>query len=75
MYWWVVQLIIAIVAAIISYALMPKPEPPKPTEGDGPTVEDGRAVLIVDGPYWIDDEFILANKVVGKVPIKSGGKK
>lgn len=73
--WWVVQLIIAVISAIISYATMPKVEPPKPNEGDAPTVEDGRAVLEVHGEYWIEDEFILANKVVGRVPIKSGGKK
>lgn len=73
--WWVVQIIIAIVAAIIIYATMPKVEPPKPAEGDGPTVEDGRAVMIVDGLYWIEDEFILANKVVGRDKIMSGGKK
>lgn len=73
--WWVVQLIIAIVSAIISYAMMPKPEPPKPTAAAKPTVEDGQSVIEVHGTYWIRGEFILADKVVGRIPIKSGGKK
>lgn len=72
---WVVQLIIMVISAIISYMLAPKPEPPKPADGDAPTVEDGRAVPEVHGTVWIDDEFILAHKVVGRVPIKSKGKK
>ena len=74
-YWWVVQLVIAIISAIISYALRPKMEPPKPAEADMPTTEDGRAVPEAHGTVWIEDEFMLAYKVVGRVPIKSGGKK
>ena len=73
--WWVVQIITTLVAALIIYATMPKVEAPKPTEGDGPTVEDGRAVPEAHGTVWIEDEFMLAYKVVGRVPIKSGGKK
>lgn len=73
--WWVVQIIITLVAALIIYATMPKVEAPKPTEGDGPTVEDGRAVPIVDGLYWIDSQFLLAFKVVGRDKIKAKGKK
>lgn len=72
---WVVQLIIAVISAVISYALRPKIEPPKPAEATTPTVEDGRAVPEVHGTCWIEDEFILAHKVVGRVPIKTGGKK
>lgn len=74
-YWWVVQLIIAIVSAIISYALRPKPQGVSPQEQDAPTVEDGQSTLEVHGDCWIDDEFILAQRVVGKDPIKTGGKK
>lgn len=75
-YWWVVQLVIAIISAIISYALRPKVEPPKPGEANTPTTEDGRAVPEAHGTVWIEDEFLLAYKVVGRVPIKSdGGKK
>jgi len=72
---WVVQLIIAVISAVISYALRPKIEPPKPAEATTPTVEDGRAVPEVHGTCWIEDEFILAHKVVGRIPIKTGGKK
>lgn len=74
-YWWVVQLVIAIISAVISYALRPKVEPPKPAEADMPTTEDGRAVPEAHGTVWIEDEFMLAYKVVDRVPIKSGGKK
>lgn len=74
-YWWVVQLIIAIVSAIISYALRPKVQGPSPQDQEAPTVEDGQSTLEIHGDVWIDDEFILAQQVVGKVPIKSGGKK
>lgn len=73
--WWVVQLIIAIVAAILVYVTMPKPESPKPNEGDTPTTEDGTSILIVDGTVWLKKPFIQANKVLGYKPIKSGGKK
>lgn len=73
--WWVIQLIIALVSAVISYALRPKVEPPKPVAGDAPTVEDGQAAIEAYGEVWIDDEFILAHKVVGRTKIKSGGKK
>ena len=73
--WWVVQLIIAIVSAIISYALRPKQEPPKPDAGEAPVVEDGQAVIEVHGDVWIEDEFILAHKVVRRSKIKAKGKK
>jgi len=73
--WWVVQLVIAIVSAVIAYALRPKIETPKPAEADMPTTEDGRAVPEAHGTVWIEDEFMLAYKVMGRVPIKSGGKK
>lgn len=74
-YWWVVQLIILIVSAIISYALRPKPQEPKPEQFDSPIVEDGHSVLEVHGDVWIKEEFIGAQRVVGKEPIKQKGKK
>lgn len=73
--WWVVQLIMLAISAILSYALRPKVEAPKPVDGKAPTVEDGQAALEVYGEYWIDDEFILAHKPVGTEKIKSKGKK
>lgn len=74
--WWVVQLVIAVISAVIAYALRPKVEAPKPGEADTPTTEDGRAVPEAHGTVWIEDEFMLAYKVVGRVPIKEkAGKK
>lgn len=75
-YWWVVQLIILMVSAAISYAMRPKTEKPKPQAGEAPTVEDGQSVKHHFGTVWVEDEFILAWKVTGTVPIKTkGGKK
>lgn len=74
-YWWVVQLIILIISAVISYALRPKPQAPKPDQFDAPTVEDGHSVLELYGDVWVKEEFIGAQRVVGKEPIKSKSKK
>lgn len=75
-YWWVVQLIIAIVAAAISYSMRPKPQAPTPQTADVPTTEDGLSAKHYFGDCWVEDEFQLAHKVVGTEPIKTkGGKK
>lgn len=76
-YVWVVQLLIAIVAAIAVYALTPKPEVPQAKQQETPNVEDGAHVLEIDGDVWIEGEgeFVLQHMVVGKEPIKSEGKK
>ena len=75
-YWWVVQLIILIVAAAVSYAMRPKPQTPQPQAADAPTVEDGLSAKHHFGTNWVGDEFLLAWKLVGTVPIKTkGGKK
>lgn len=75
-YWWVVQLIIVVVAAVISYAMRPKVEGPKPQEGKAPTTQDGLSAKHYFGICWIDDEFLLAWKNMGTIPIKTkGGKK
>lgn len=74
-YWWVIQIIIAVVAAIISYALRPKIETQQPKDADGPTTEDGQAVVRYWGTHWIKDEFLLAWKVVGRDPIYGEGGK
>ncbi|GAB3755199.1 hypothetical protein [Lysobacter olei] len=75
-YWWVVQLIIAIIAAIVAYKMRPKVEPAKPASGTQPTVEDGQSVKHYFGTCWIEDEFLLAWKQMGTIPIKTkGGKK
>ncbi|MBE2232869.1 MAG: hypothetical protein IAE85_05185 [Anaerolinea sp.] len=75
-YWWVVQLIIAIVSAIISYAMRPKVEEQKPQAGKAPSTQDGQAVKDHFGTVWVEDEFILAWKMMGTDRIRSkGGKK
>lgn len=75
-YWWVVQLIIAIVAAAISYAMRPKPQAPTPQASEAPTVEDGLSAKHYFGTCWVNDEFLLAWKNTGTIPIKTkGGKK
>lgn len=73
--WWVIQIIVMLVSAAISYALAPKPEPPKPQEMDAPTTEDGLAAKHHFGTVWIGDEFLLAWKMTGTEAIKSGGGK
>lgn len=75
-YWWVVQLVIAIVAAAVAYSMRPKTEQPKPQAGEAPVVNDGLAARHIGGTRWIDDSFLLAWKVVGTIPVKTkGGKK
>jgi len=73
--WWVAYLIVALVAAAVSYALRPKPESAKPTEAQGPTTDDGQSVVRYWGTHWIDDEFCLAWKITGRDPIKASGGK
>lgn len=75
-YWWVVQIIIAIVAAAVAYSMRPRTEQPKPQAGTAPTIQDGQSIKHHFGTVWIEDEFILAWKVTGTIPIKTkGGKK
>lgn len=74
-YWWVVQLIIAIVAAVIAYAVQPKVENAVARGQDMPTVDDGQSVDEFHGDCWQEKEFIQGQVIVAKEPIKSGGKK
>lgn len=74
--WWVVQLIIAVVSAILSYALRPKPPKTPDPKIQGPQVEDGITVDNYYGTHWHEDEAMPAWDVVGKKKIKQkGGKK
>lgn len=73
---WVIQLIIALVSAAISYAMRPRPQPPQPQNATVPTTEDGLAARHYFGECWVEDEFQLAYKVVATTPIKTkAGKK
>lgn len=73
--WWVVYLIVALVAAAVSYAMRPKPESAKPTTATGPTTDDGQSVRKYWGTHWEDDEFLLAWEIIGRDPIKASGGK
>jgi len=73
--WWIVWLIVAIVVAVLAVAMRPKQQQQKPQNADGPTVTDGQAVKRHYGEVWISDEFVLAWKMMGTEPIKSGGGK
>lgn len=74
--WWVVQVVVMVVAAAITAMRAPRVEEPKPQEVQAPTVEDGLAVREVYGTVWIDNEFLLAWKGMGRDKIqKKGGKK
>lgn len=68
--------VVMLVAAVISYAMRPKPEPAKPVEGKQPEVKDGKAARRLYGTGWTDDSAILAWKNLDPEPIrKKGGKK
>lgn len=72
----IIYLLVAVVAAAVAYAMAPKAEQPQAAQENTPTVEDGQSVPEVYGTVWIDQEFLLAWKIVGRDKIKSkGGKK
>jgi hypothetical protein len=73
--WWVAYIIVALVAAAIAYAMRPKVQQQPQKDPEGPTTEDGQAVIRYWGTHWIDDTFQLAWKVVGRDPIKAKGGK
>jgi len=73
--WWVVYVIVMLIAAAVSYAMRPKAPSAAPTQADGPTTVDGQSVMRFWGTHWIDDEFLLAWKIVGRDPIKASGGK
>jgi hypothetical protein len=73
--WFVVYLIIMLVAAVLAIAMMPHPKGAQPVTGNSPTVTDGQQVIDAFGDVWTDDSFILAWKQMGTEPIyASGGK-
>jgi hypothetical protein len=56
------QLVIMIIAAILAYALQPKPQQPQAQTLEDvsvPTIEIGKPVSVVFGEVWIDDSNIL----------------
>jgi hypothetical protein len=73
--WWVVYLIVALVAAAVSFAMRPKAENKPVDQVTGPTTDDGQSVIRYWGTHWIDDEFLLGWKITGRDPIKATGGK
>lgn len=74
--WWVVQLIVMVVSALVSYATRPKTTEPAKQTAKSPSTEDGQFAKHYLGTCWVDDSFILAWKPMGTEKIKSkGGKK
>lgn len=73
---WVVQIGIMILAALISYALRPRPQTPDPVSAQVPETKDGKSLREVFGTVWIDDSGIVGWKNHDPEPIrKKGGKK
>ncbi len=68
-----------IVSTIITYALMPKPPTPKPseiTDFEAPTAEEGRPIPVVFGTVKIKGANVLWYGGLFTQPIrKKGGKK
>lgn len=52
--WWI-HLVLLVASLLISWAMRPKVDPPKPSEGQQPVVEDGAALERIYGRVWTDD--------------------
>lgn len=74
-----VQIAVMIVAAVVSYALTPKPPQPKPAalqDFDVPTAEEGRPIPVIFGTCWIKGANCLWYGDLTSEPIRTkGGKK
>lgn len=74
-----VQIAIAVVMLIISYALQPKQQPPKPPafeDIDFPQADEGTPQIVVFGDVWVPDWTVLAVGNYRTTPIRvKGGKK
>ncbi len=72
-----IQLAIMVISALISYAMRPKVEGPKPQESTIPQVQDGKSIVRIYGTVWVDDSIILAwsTKIPPEPIKKKGGKK
>jgi hypothetical protein len=57
-----IQLAVLVIAAILSYALTPKPKTPPPdtlSDVSVPTIEVGKPISVAFGEVWVDDSNIL----------------
>ena len=76
---WPLMVALWVASFVLTYALMPKPNKPKPPgigNIDAPTVEEGREIPIVFGTRIVKGINILATCDFGTVALKKkGGKK
>lgn len=73
-----VQLAIIIIAALVSYALAPKPPSPKPAgldDIDAPTAEEGRPIPVVFGTRKIKGPNVVWYGDLSTTAIKKKGGK
>lgn len=73
-----VQIVIAIVSLVISYAMRPKIKPPPAAtlnDVNIPTIDQGTPVAVVFGDVWIENWMVLWYGDLSNSPIKKGGKK
>ncbi|KAE8546140.1 hypothetical protein [Marinobacter nauticus] len=75
-----VGLVVSLVLYAVSYALMPKPEPPKNAvagEFDVPHPPMGEPIPVVFGRVWIKDAGVIyyGNPQTKKIETSGGGKK
>lgn len=72
-------IVVLIIAAVVSYALAPKPPIPPPATLEDfqvPTAEEGRPIPVVFGEVWITGPNVLWYGNLSAQPIyKKGGKK
>lgn len=73
-----IQLAVLVVAAILSYALTPKPQTQPPdtlSDVSVPTIEIGKPVSVAFGDVWIDDSNVLWYGDLSSQPIQASGGK
>ena len=61
-WWWVIQLVVAVALAVISYALAPKPkkqQPPATKDLDDPTADAGRPIPVVFGSIYVTGPNVI----------------
>jgi hypothetical protein len=72
------QIAVLIVAAILSYALKPKPQTTPPdtlSDVSVPTIEIGKPVAVAFGTVWVDDSNVLYFGDLSSQPIHASGGK
>ncbi len=70
-------LVVFIASIVVSAALTPRPQEPKPASlGDinVPTAEPGRNVPIIFGTVVVEDPNVVWYGDLSTIPVKSGGK-